>query len=288
MNKFELIDKISMSIASIATKNNKYFSSTCDSRTLIEILAFLEVDIPIINGSGYYKSNVIYEGKIEEAAFRIEKWKGFNYPTIIYHHGAAEGSYDLSFNKILANKKNDIDANLIAIQAIFNHSNKEFIESIKDLSSYSLLLASSARLIEEIISQIKQKGDSKIIVVGTSLGGFVTNIHFTYFNSAQTYIPLLAGARLADVFLNSEYSKVTSKNIYNRKDLVKTVLNFDKDFIAVEQSNIFPLFAKYDQIVKYYVHNQDFLKENITTINYGHSTGATKFKLLRNHILKYL
>ena len=288
MNIYALFDNFSMSVASIVTGKNKYFSKDLSSKRISELLTLIEIDIPAINGEGYYTAKVLYDGLNEEAAFRVEQWKGANYPTIIYHHGAAEGSYDLSFNKILAQKKHIINANLIGVQAVFNHSNKEFIKSIQYLANYTLLLASSAKLIDEIINQIRQKGKSKVIVSGTSLGGFVTNIHFTYYHSAELYIPLLAGARLGDVFIDSAYSKVTSREIKHNDKKIKAILNFDDDLKSRDQKNIFPLLSKHDQIIKYDIHSQDFLSDHITTIPYGHSTGATKFQLLRDQILKKL
>ena len=285
MNKYEFIDSFSMSIASLFTGKKRYFSKDINSKKIYELLNLIKIEMPKIDGEGYYTVNINYEEINEEAAFRVEQWKGYNYPTIIYHHGAAEGSYDFSFNRILANEKNNINANLIGIQAIFNHSNKEFMNSIKYLSNYTLMLASSVMIVESITNHIRKNGSSKIIVTGASLGGFVTNLHFTYFNTADYYKPLLAGARLGDAFITSAYSKVTSQNAKQYSKRIREVLNFDIDLRKKDQSNIFPLLSKYDQIVMYDLHSKDFEPNQITTIPFGHSTGAIKYKLLRQHIL---
>ena len=285
MGMYEFIDNFSMSIGGAVAKNNKYFSIDVNSIKIKDWFEIIDIHIPQINGEGYYPVMVNYEDKESEAGFRIEQWKGESYPTIIYHHGAAEGSYDLSFNNILAKHKKNINANLIAIQAIFNHNNKEFMESIAYLSNYSLLLASSTLIIENLITYIRSISNEKITVTGTSLGGFVTNLHFTYFNTANIYKPLLAGARLGDVFIDSAYSKVTSNNGKSQPEMLKKVLNFNEDINKVSQENLFPLMGQYDQIIKYDTQVLDFKKEQVKTIPYGHASGATKYKILREHIV---
>lgn len=288
MNMYEFIDQLAMSIGSAAAKKYKYFRKSVEGKRVSDLLKEMSVDDPKINGEGYYTVDVGVEGKTEEAAFKVAQWKGDNYPTIIYHHGAAEGSYDFSFNNILAKKKSDIQANLIGIQALFNHSNKEFMESIAYLSKYTEMLAGSVLLIEGLIKQIRKSSDQKIVITGTSLGGFVTNLHFAYCNTADMYKPMLAGARISDVFVDSAYSKMTSDNGKANAETLRDVLDFWNDIRDKNQDNLFVLLAKYDQLIKYDVHRVDFDAEHVTMIPYGHSTGATKFKLLREHVLNGL
>ncbi len=288
MNWYSLIDNLSMNIASLATRKYAYFSQDVAGSRISDLLKLITFSIPIIENAGHYTTMIGYNGTRNEAGFHVAQWKGFDYPTIIYHHGAAEGSYDLSFNKILANERNLIDANLICIQAMFNHNNLEFMQSIRSLANYCLLLASSTKLIEAIICQIRTKSCANIVVAGTSLGGFVTNLHCTYYQSADSYVPLLAGARLGDVFLDSAYSKVTAKSALSHKHKILGCLNFEIDFKEQNRSKVFPLLSKYDQIITYDVHRQDFKPDTVRTILYGHATGATKFKMLREHILSHL
>lgn len=288
MNAYGLLDEFAMSMGSAAAKKYKYFRKSVESKRVCDLLKEMSVDVPKINGEGYYTVDIVVEGKTEEAAFKVAQWKGNEYPTIIYHHGAAEGSYDFSFNRILAKKKSNIQANLIGIQALFNHSNKEFMESIAYLSNYMEMLAGSVLLIEGLIEQIRQTSDQKIVVTGTSLGGFVTNLHFAYYNTADLYKPMLAGARIGDVFVDSAYSKMTSDNGKANAETLHDVLDFWNDVRNKNQDNLFVLLAKYDQLIKYDVHRVDFDAEHVTIIPYGHSTGATKFKRLREHVLSGL
>ncbi|MFP4457076.1 MAG: hypothetical protein ACLFPS_05395, partial [Clostridia bacterium] len=172
MNFHEFLDIFATNMGSLVARKHKYFSEDVESKKIINIVNSISIDMPSINGEGYYPVVVEYEGKKEEAAFSIDQWLGNEYPVIIYHHGAAEGSYDFSYKRILGGKnKSEIKANLIAIQAPHNHNNKEFLESIAYLSNYTFMLAASVAIIENLISQLRGLGVKKIIVTGVSLGG---------------------------------------------------------------------------------------------------------------------
>ena len=284
MGFYEWVDNYSMTVGSVIVKR-KYFSESVESRSIVELLDLVKLDFPNFDGEGYYRVKVQYAGVTHEAAFRIEQWKGPQYPTIIYHHGAAEGSYDFSFNRILGKTKKSIPANLIAIQALFNHSNKEFLASIVDLSNYALMLASSTMIVEALVSRIRTKGDGRILITGISLGGFVTNLHFTYFNTADQYKPLLAGARIADVFIRSAYAKMTSAKGKSNPDKLRRVLDFSDAMRLCDQKKLFPLLGKFDRIIEYGAQSGDYKPEHIRLLPYGHATGATKFRLLREYML---
>ena len=288
MNFHEFADILGTSIGGLVARKHKYFSKGVESKRIIDIINLLHIDMPTINGEGYYPVGVKYENKKEEAAFNVDQWLGNNYPVIIYHHGAAEGSYDFSYKRILGKNKKDIKANLISIQAPYNHDNKEFLESIAYLSNYSFMLASSVVIVDKLISQLRELSTDKIIVTGISLGGFVANLHFTYKNSADEYRPIFSGGKLAEAFIDSAYSKITSNNGKNNPEKLREVLNFEEELINNNQSKLYPILGKYDQIVKYETQIDGYKSAKVRTIPYSHSTGAIKFKLLREFILEDL
>jgi predicted esterase YcpF (UPF0227 family) len=287
MNIHKFVDNFSMGIAGKTVKK-KYFSKNVSSRKVKDWIEELKLEIPSISGEGHHAINVEFNGGVNEAGIHIEQWKGPDYPTIIYHHGAAEGYYDFSLKRILTKDKSDIEANLIGIQALFNHNNTEFMNSISDLSNYTMMLAASMLIVEQIIKNLRQTSDSRIIVTGTSLGGFVTNLHFTYFCTADCYVPLLAGARIGEALIDSAYGNVMSEYCKSNSEKVIDILNFDKDFKKRDQKNLFPLLATHDQIVRYSVQSVDYDIDKIQTIPFGHSTGATRYKLLQQHIIKHI
>lgn len=287
MNFNAFLDDFGLTISSIFTRK-KYFRNTVDSPTLKEHLQAISIEMPFIMGEEHYelKADTLV-GELKPA-FRIEQWKGDNYPTIIYHHGAAEGWFDYSFKKIFPSKKIDIPANLIVIRAPFNQSNKEFVENIKHLSNYAAMLAVSVKLIELLVQYNKEMGVPCVVVTGVSLGGIVTNLHHTFLNSADLYKPLLGGSEVAEVFLNSAYAKITDSLAKENPEKIRKILNFNKEFEKVDKKNVFPLLGRYDQIFKFEREKKYFTNSSLVVLEKSHVTGATAFKELREHVLKDL
>ena len=283
MNIMGILDVVALSVSSLAVRKSRYFQDDINSVSIEEHLQGIKLSIPQLSGEGLYECEAeTLVGKLEPA-FKVAQWKGNEHPTIIYHHGASEEPFDFSFNKIFPFKKIDIDANLIAIRAPFCKTLKEFLEGVQSLNRYVAMLAVSTKMIEELIksSQIK-----KPVVTGISLGGFVTNIHHTFYNTAEYYKPMLAGAEIGEALLNSTYTKMTAPIAQKNSKMISQVLNFSHDFDKTDQSNVYPLLGRYDQVAKLDVQRKGYSEEQLTIINKGHLTGSTSFKVLRQHILK--
>ena len=150
------------------------------------------------------------------------------------------------------------------------------------------MLSVSVKLIEQLVSYSREKGTSCVVISGISLGGWVTNLHHTYFNSADYYKPLMAGAGLAEVFLNSVYEKLAAPLAKENPEQVRKILNFDDDFAKKDNSNVFPLLGRYDQIIRFERQKQCYNERLITVLEKGHITGALTYGKLRQHILENL
>ncbi len=96
----------------------------------------------------------------------------------------------------------------------------------------------------------------------------------------------MAGAGLAEVFINSVYEKLTAPPAKENPEQVRKILNFDDDFAKVDNSNVFPLLGKYDRIIRFERQMQCYDERFITVLEKGHITGALAYKKLREHILK--
>jgi len=286
MNIHSLLDSFTISLSALLLPKSKFFRDSIESSSFSEHLQGINLLLPEIKQEGQYEVKAETLIGVLNPAFRIAQWKGKEYPTIIYHHGSGENPYDRSFNSIFPVKKIDIPANLIVIRAPFNRSAKEYMTSIKELSNFVAMLSVSVKLIEQLISCCRERGTSCIIVSGISLGGWVTNLHHTYFNNADYYKPLMAGAGLAEVFINSVYEKLTAPPAKENPEQVRKILNFDDDFAKVDNSNVFPLLGKYDRIIRFERQKQCYNEKLITVLEKGHITGALAYKKLREHILK--
>ena len=222
-----------------------------------------------------------------KARYRIAQWKGKEYPTIIYHHGASEIPFDYGFKKIFPYKKMKIDTNLILIQAPFHASRSAFKRGMATLENYTAMIATSIQVIEKLIEEIKEINKKAINISGSSLGGFITNFHHIYYNSADNYIPLLAGLNMYDALFESIYSKSVSEPDIKTKNKLSEIFNLADEFASLDNSNVYPLLAKHDQLVRYEIQKKSYNVCPVSTFNSGHATGALAAKRLREHILKF-
>ena len=295
MNKHILLDNITASIGALISGKNKFFAVSLQSPTFEEQVAAIELNLPPISGEGIYEvpTNTLV-GKID-AAFRIAQWKGINYPTIIYHHGNNERPFDFkksaknTFYNIFINTKNRVDANLIVVRAPFhNCSLKHYQNSMVEIKNFIAMIASSVRLNEEIINDIRKVTSKPIVTSGISLGGWTTNLHRGIYNTSTAYVPLMAGAYLGELFLISKYRKMAADIALENPDKIRRLLNFDKLFKRHTTQNVYALLSRYDQFIEYDVQKETYKGFPLKTIECGHVTGALNTNELENHLLSVL
>ena len=296
MNKHIFIDNLTANIGSLISGRKKFFAESTDSQSFGELIRSTELTVPEINSEGTFEIGLITGSVgVPDPAFRVEKWLGDDYPSIIYHHGNNERPFDYhkraknSFMNIFVKSSEKFDANLIAVRAPFhNGSLKEYQEKMLHLGNFISMISASVKLNESIISSLRMKSNAPIITCGISLGGWVTNLHRSCYNSSTAYVPLLAGTYLGELFLNSKYRKLASENALQCPDKLRQLLNFNDDFSRVTSSNVYPLLAIYDRFIEYDVQKNSYEGHPVETIEAGHVTGSLNTLALRDHILKVL
>lgn len=285
MNIHVLLDHWTIQVSRLFFARNRYFRDGVESPALAEHIRSVALPAPVITGEGLYEWTVdTLVGELN-AAFHIAQWRGDDYPTIIYHHGTNETPYDMSFRRILFPGGKATPANLVVVRAPFNRSLKEFLGGIRTLAGYAAMLAVSVRVIEALIQHCWERGVPTTVVTGISLGGFVTNLHHTYFNSATFYKPLFAGTAMDAVFTESCYRALVAPAALVRADAIHAVLNFEEAFTHTDRSNVFPLLGRYDQYIGYERQKRAYGDQLITVLERGHVTGALAYAAMRQHVL---
>lgn len=272
----------------------RYFSSSVDSPSFAEHLAAVELDLPLIQGEGYYEIPAISLAGPLDPAFQIAQWRGSEFPILIYHHGNNERPFDYgaasknTFKNIFLAKKDSIPANLIALRAPYHRSLKDYSKEMTHLSNFMAMLAVSTVLVDSLVRLAHERLISPIVVAGISLGGWVTNLHRAYYGSADIYAPILAGAALEDVFLGSAYRALTGETALQNPEALRQALNFELQFLQAPETNVYPLLARHDQIIRLERQRLSYAKQPVTIINKGHLTAALASERLREHVLKRL
>lgn len=286
------LDKYSVTMTSALLKNGQWFRESIDSPGFKEHLDNILMELPKIQSEGFYEVKGTCLAGSADPAFHIAKWLGPEYPTVIYHHGNNESPFDYgfaaknTFKSVILNNKDRFKANLINMRAPFHNSGMKFyIQKIGRLTDFTAMLSVSVKLIELLTQYLKRAGCGKVIVTGVSLGGWVTNLHRSYYNSADAYIPIFAGAALEELFLTSYYKKLAGHLVMEKPDELRKTLNFEQDFMKVPDENVFPLLARYDQFIEFDRQKQCYSEKSISVIDKGHITGALSSKELRDHIL---
>jgi cephalosporin-C deacetylase-like acetyl esterase len=274
--------------------SSKLFGKSSSSPTYAEHLNGITLKHSPINGVGSYEVEAdTLAGKMDPA-FLVYKWMGEEYPTLIYHHGNLERPFNFhwymknTFRDIFMRSGQPIEANLIALRAPYHRGSYiRYARNIGHLTNFIALLSVSVRLIEDLISHFKNRTKGRVIVAGISLGGLAANLHRTYFNSADVYVPLCAGAALADVFTTSAYRKVINI-VYENEQAIQEIIDFEEEFRKVKTENVFPLLARYDQLFRFERQRASYEGYPVEVVDKGHWTAALSSKALRRHILSFI
>lgn len=289
MNKHIFTDNLTARIGALAAGKQKFFSQSIESKPFEELVDSIEVDVNEISGEGTFELEAATPEGPLDIAFRVEKWAGAEYPTLIYHHGNNERPFDYSknakntFMHIFVSEKEAFNMNLVVVRAPFHDiSLKEYQEKITDLENFMYMIAASVKLNEELICVLP--ADQKVYTCGISLGGWITNLHRSLFNTSSAYIPMLAGSYLGELFLQSAYRRLAGSLVLENEERIRQLLNFDAAFSAVKTRNVYPLLAMHDRFIEYHVQQKSYNGFAIHTINAGHVTAVINAKELRDHI----
>ena len=285
MNIHKLLDDLTVYTALVMLARTRYFSDDASSAGMAEHLAAVDLAVPPIEGEGMYPvQGQALVGPVEPA-FRVAQWLGADHPTVLYHHGTSENPYDTSFRFIFPVRKVEIPANLIVLRAPFNASFREFAQSLPRFENYVAMMATSAVLIEALVDQLHAQGSGQVVVTGTSLGGFIANLHHTHYGTADAYAPLLAGAAMDAVLLDSVYSKLIAIPEGQSDESIRRALNFEEAYARADRSIAYPLLARYDQYIVYERQAPCYGDCAMTVLPRGHATGALATTRLREHVL---
>lgn len=293
MNKHILLDNLTATIGAMVAGRKKFFAKSIESETFEDNISGIKLLMPKIDGEGVFDVPAKTMVGMIDPAFCVAKWKGKDYPTVIYHHGNNERPFEFkktaknTFFNIFLNSTNGFGANLIVVRAPFHNCKLGvYQEKMTELQNFVAMISASVRLNEALISRLRDESNAPIITSGISLGGWVTNLHRAIFNTSTAYAPLMAGTYLGELFLKSKYRKMASDIALNNPDEIRRILNFNEIFEKKNSQNVYPLLAKHDQFIEYDVQRKSYNGSNIKTIEKGHVTGALSTLDLKNHIIE--
>ena len=287
MNRHRLVDTLSVSSGSLYGKRIHFFREGLQSQSVMEVPAALEVELSPSSEEGDFRVPVRFLSLEGVARYSLIHWAGGDRPSLIYHHGSGETEYTARIRRILPMPIRS-RINLIAVSVPFNHSLKEYLHGIGHLERFVFLLASSVRLTECLGDWLRAQGTGRIVVSGISLGGWITNLHFSLYGRMDEYRPIFAGAALDHLFTDTVYRKLTSREARDNPEVLRQALNFEAAFQSRDNQIVFPLLARHDHYIRFERQRRIYADSRLSVLEKGHITGSMDTKSLRAHLLRGL
>lgn len=261
------------------------FRESLESATLEEHLVGVKFELPPFNGEGHHEMVVDTLIGPLNTAFRVLQWLGQDHPTIIFHHGAGEVPFHSTFERLIPYRQTHVRANLVAVRAPYHRSKKDSLGAVRRLENWIAMMAVSVELVEKLLGSEPLSRTAGTLVAGYSLGGFIANLHHVYYDTADAYVPMAAGALYAEVFLDS-----VLKGRYSEHEVrqLREGLNFAGDFASGVGEKVFPVLCQYDRLNLYERHRPCYGAGPVEVWPRGHLTGAHASALGAAHILQRL
>jgi len=295
MNRHEFADLFSLQMATLEAGRTRFFERSVESKPFKSHLEAVQLDPlpgPSLGPHEVPAGSLV--GRVDPA-YLVYRWQGSRFPTIIYHHVSHERPFEMAgnskntFRAVLAVGTREVEANLLVVRAPFHRmAVREYLQRMGRIENFVAMLAVSTALVEQIVRECREGGCGQILVAGISLGGTVANLHRTHFNSADAYVPMLAGTTQGDTFTRSAYRRLLGKAGRRNPEMVQELLNFTHEYLRVRDYNVFPLLARYDQYVPFEWQEECYADLPVRVMERGHITAALSPKLLRRHIVDVL
>lgn len=326
MNVHRMTDNMVAALGGLYGDGTKFFRDGTESPHLSEVAAETIVDLAGPGASATLEEGqevmvqAAYGPFSAPARYTVLSWAGPQAPTVIYHHGSGESNYTARIKRIAGrmnagHRTSGVDgtdrgagasaagaarrasgaktttggsANIIACSVPYNHSLKEYLYGAARLDRWVFLLAASVRLTEALTSRLRAMGCPRIVCAGLSLGGWITNLHHTYFDTCDVYSPIFAGAALDDLFTESVYRKLLASAARDAGTRFREALNFEKDFTARGSENVYPVMARFDQFIRFERQAGIYRADQMTVLERSHTTGAVAYARLAEHLTRRL
>ncbi len=292
VNIHDFLDIMGASIGSLVYRNSRVFADSLESPSLHTTISKTVIELDQLQPNMWHKVTADGPAGKFDSSYFVYQWYGINSPTLLYIHGSGEQPKDFnrfsdnSFQKLFTKEFNP-NVNLILLIAPFHEgSQKHYINMMGSLKNYVGMLATTTALLEALAKRLQQEGCHDIFAAGFSLGGWVVNLHRTFFGEKICrYIPICAGTRPEEVFLSSHYRKLTAESARAKPLTLKNTLNFEQEFQLNLKNDCFPLLFRYDRLVEFNKQRFGYDGMNLQVIDKGHFTGQQSISELRRHVI---
>jgi hypothetical protein len=273
---------------------SKYFSASLDSAPFEDHLAAVGVaPFPVTDEGVHPLHASTLVGELDPAVL-VAQWVGPDRASLVLHHGNNERPFDLgraaknTLGKALLLPEPP-PVNVFVLRAPFHAGSlRQYLQEIRSLDRFVAMLATSVALMDALVDQLHAAGSDRVVLTGLSLGGWAVNLHRAHRGTADAYVPIFAGAALAEVFLDTPYRRLTSRRARQDPARLRAALNFEERFGHVTTPDVFPLLARYDRYIDLERQRSCYGTNPVAILDRGHVTGGLDATALRTHVEKHL
>lgn len=248
-------------------------------------LQAVQLALPALTAARYYTVPAQTVVGAMTAGFQVRWGPRLDLPVIVYHHGIAEMPYDKSFRGIFRGALPS-QAHLVLVRAPYHRTWWDVVSGVHTLAHFVAMCAVALQLGEALRQAVLARGARGSLVVGLSLGGFLSLLHQMQYGTATGYVPLLAGPDLAHVLLATHWRRLLAPLARAQPERLQALLDWHPCFQGREAWRVRPLLAAYDVTMPYAYHAACYAAQGIpvATLARGHLTGSVAFAALRAHV----
>lgn len=279
MNRHVIGDRLFLTLIGVFGK--PFFSESVETAPFSDHLAAISMDLPGLEWDGSFVP-VPMEGLAGpmEAGLRVICRGAPGAPVVIYHQGGGEIPFDRTVRAAYPQDESH-DVTVIAVKTPFQTTQEELKARFASFDNYVAMIAGVVRLTEALIRSPQLSDAACKIVAGYSLGGFVSGRHHIHYNSADAYVPFVSGTAHAEIFFTSVKAAALARK---RPDILRSRLNFTEAWASADNSNVFPVLGRYDQLNRLATQAASYCGLACDLWEGGHLHGARHPHLIREKI----
>lgn len=267
----------------LRARHKPAFHGGLDSPALADHLQVLDVELPELPGSGRVPCEVTTLMGQVRMAVSVQSLAPPTEPVLIFHHDFGD-SADEALRRAFRHYDGPA-LTVIGVEAPFHGTHGEAMSGLVSLMAYLTMLAAPVAVTEKLLEFGHLAQAPVRAVAGFGQGGYISNLHHMIYNSAEVYVPFMAGAAPAEVFLNA---LPTAGAVRRKPAKLRQLLNFDEAWRAHAHPNVFPVLGSADLINRFDAQARSYGDTPIEVWNASHMETMRHPERLRQKIVRHI
>ncbi len=205
-------------------------------------------------------------------------------PVLVYHHDTGEVPVWRMIDQMFQ-RDQEPEITIYVVEAPFHDSARSARDARGSLLAYLTMISVSLAATERLLAQKAVAHAPTRTVAGYGQGGYIANWHHILYDTADAYIPFMAGAAPAEPFLST---LPTAPGVRRDGDRLRELLNFDAEWHTRNHDKVFPVLGSADYINPMESQARSYGATPIEVWGTGHVAAIKQPDRLRAKILKHV